>query len=148
MMSKNDQFYRFFVVYNHFLKVLLIIIIILVLLSTSGCMESKKAITIKATIEENEVPLITSVESKIESIPALKYPKDIQPNFPGVYVLIISGNNRVNYWTSIPYTGSGIYEMTTGLRFDINEGETARVIVTVNDENGDRIAINTSTIII
>jgi hypothetical protein len=133
---------------NNILKIFTSLLIILVLLSTSGCMESKKAITIKATIEENEAPLITSLEAKIESIPALKYPKDIKPNFPGVYVLIISGNNRVNYWTSIPYTGPGIYEITTGLRFDINEGETARVIVTVNDESGDRVAINTSTIII
>lgn len=148
MISINNQYFKKSDNNKSILNILASILIILVLLSTSGCLESKKAITINAVIEENDVPLITSVVAKTESISALKYPTDIPPNFPGVYVLVIYNNNRVNYWTSIPYTGPGSYEITTGLRFDINEGENARVIVTVNDEMGDRIAINTSTVVI
>jgi len=58
--------------------------------------------------------------------------------------LIIYKNNRVNYWTYVPYTGPGTYELTTGLRFIPADEEEARVIVTVNDDMGDRIAMNTA----
>lgn len=119
-----------------------------VLLFTSGCLESKKAVTIKAEILENDVPQITNVETNTVLINELKYPKDIPPNFPGVYVLVIHKSNRINYWTSVPYTGPGTYEITTGLRFIPDDGEEARVIVTVNDEMGDRIAMNTTVVTI
>ena len=128
-------------------KIFIIIFITTVLLSTSGCLESKKVVKIKATIVDNDPPLITNVEANSELIEALKYPKDIPPNFPGVYVLIIYNSNRLNYWTSVPYTGSGTYEITTGLRFIPEDGEEARAIVTVNDEMGNRIALNTTTVI-
>ncbi len=128
-------------------KIFFILFITIVLLSTSGCLESKKVVKIKATIVDNNVPLITNVEANSELIEALKYPKDIPPNFPGVYVLIIYNSNRLNYWTSVPYTGPGTYEITTGLRFIPADGEEARAIVTVNDEMGNRIALNTTTVI-
>ena len=127
-------------------KIFFIIFITIVLLSTSGCLESKKVVKIKATIVDNNAPLITNVEANSELIEALKYPKDIPPNFPGVYVLIIYNSNRLNYWTSVPYTGSGTYEITTGLRSIPADGEEARAIVTVNDEMGNRIALNTTTV--
>jgi glycosyltransferase A (GT-A) superfamily protein (DUF2064 family) len=111
-------------------------------------MESKKVVKIKATIIENDTPQITNVEANSELIDVLKYPKDIPPNFPGVYVLVIHKSNRINYWTSVPYTGPGTYELTTGLRFIPADGEDARVIVTVNNEMGDRIAMNTTTVTI
>lgn len=126
----------------------IILLITLVLLSTSGCMESKKVVKIKATIIENDTPQITNVEANSELIDVLKYPKDIPPNLPGVYVLVIHKSNRINYWTSVPYTGPGTYELTSGLRFIPADGEDARVIVTVNDETGDRIAMNTTTVTI
>ena len=47
----------------------------------------------------------------------------------------------------MPYTGPGTYELTSGLRFIPDDGEEARVIVTVNDETGERIAMNTTTVI-
>jgi len=125
-------------------RIFAILLIALVISATSGCMESKKVVNIKATIIENDLPLITDIETSTELIHALKYPQDIPPNFPGVYVLIIYNNNRVNYWTSVPYTGPGTYELTTGLRFIPADGEEARVIVTVNDDMGDRIAMNTA----
>jgi len=141
LQKKSSQIYP-----KQLFKFFFIIIIAIVLLSTSGCLESKKVIKIKATIVDNNVPLITNVDANSELIEALKYPKDIPPNFPGVYVLIIYNNNRLNYWTSVPYTGPGTYEITTGLRFIPPDGEEARAIVTVNDEMGNRIALNTTTV--
>jgi len=127
-------------------NMLTFMLIALLLSATSGCLESKKVVNIKATITENDIPVITTVDASTELIDALKSPKDIEPNFPGVYVLIIYENNRINYWTSVPYTGPGDYELTSGLRFIPNDGEEARVIVTVNDDMGDRIAMSTTTV--
>ena len=101
-----------------------------------------------AEIIENNIPEITNVETNSILIDELKYPKDVPPNFPGVYVLVIYKSGRINYWTSVPYTGPGTYEITTGLRAIPADGEDARVIVTVNDETGDRIAMNTTTVTI
>ena len=128
-------------------KIFTIFLIISLLLFSSGCLESKKVVKIKTEIIEDNGPQITDVEANTELMEALKYPKDIPPNLPGVYVLVIYANNRINYWTSVPYTGPGTYEMTTGLRFFPADGEEARVIVTVNDEMGDRIAMSTAKVI-
>lgn len=129
-------------------NILTFLLIALVISATSGCLESKKVVNIKATIIENDIPKITTVDANTELIDALKSPKDIPPNFPGVYVLIIYENNRINYWTSVPYTGPGTYELTSGLRFIPIDGEEARVIVTVNDDMGNRIAMSTTTVTI
>lgn len=128
-------------------NILTFLLIALLLSATSGCLESKKVVNIQATITDNDGPSITSVDANTELIDALNSPKDIEPSFPGVYVLIIYENNRVNYWTSVPYTGPGTYELTSGLRFTPDDGEEARVIVTVNDDMGDRIAMTTTTVI-
>ena len=133
---------------KHIFRILATVIITLILLSASGCLESKKVVKIKATIIENDIPQITEVESRSELIGALKYPKDVPPNFPGVYVLIIYKSGRINYWTSVPYTGPGTYELTSGLSFIPDDGEEARVIVTVNDDMGNRIAMNTTVVTI
>ena len=127
----------------NYIKIFTTIFIITILLSTSGCLESKKAIKINATIAENEYTEITDVDASSISIEALRYPKDVPPNFPGVYVLIIYSNNRISYWSSVPYTGPGTYEITTGLRFIPNDGADVKAIVTVNDEMGNRIAMKT-----
>ena len=142
LTTKNKMMYKFI------FKILIILFISFVLLFTSGCLESKKAVTIKAEIIENDIPQITNVETNSVLIDELKYPKDIPPNFPGVYVLIIYKNNRINYWTSVPYTGPGTYELTSGLRFIPDDGEEAKVIVTVNNDMGDRIAMNTTAVTI
>ena len=136
--SKKNNVFK-----SNFLKIFTTIFIITILLSTSGCLESKKAIKINATIAENEYTEITDVDASSVSIETLRYPKDIPPNFPGVYVLVIYKANRINYWSSVPYTGPGTYEITTGLRFIPEDGTDLKAIVTVNDEMGNRIAMKT-----
>lgn len=136
------------------LKYVILILLVAVLLSASACIDLKtlkteeKVVHVTATIEENEIPHITNVDVSTHTINLLRYPKDVPPNFPGVYVLVIYAGNRVNYWTSVPYTGSGTYEITTGLRFVPADGSEVRVIVTVNDEMGERIAMNTMNVVI
>jgi hypothetical protein len=65
-----------------------------------------------------------------------------------VYVHVIYTSHRIDYWTSVPYTGPGNYEITVGLRAVPPDGSDVRVIVTVNNEDGDRIAMNTTNIVI
>ena len=146
-LAKNKDFQKHFNCSKTFaksiFKIFTIFLITSILLFSAGCLESKKVVQIKAEIIEDNGPQFTNVEANTELIEALKYPKDIPPNLPGVYVLVIYANNRINYWTSVPYTGPGTYEITTGLRFFPADGEEARVIVTVNDETGDRIAMST-----
>jgi hypothetical protein len=138
LQSKKNKVFN-----SNFIKIFTTIFIITIFLSTSGCLESKKVIKINATIAENEFIEITDVDASSVSIEALRYPKDIPPNFPGVYVLVIYANNRISYWTSVPYTGPGTYEITTGLRFIPKDGENVKAIITVNDEMGNRIAMKT-----
>ncbi len=134
-------------------------LIMLIAVSAHGCLEvgdvfkTKKVVQVSATIDEvplgdGMIPQITAVDAGAEEISLLKYPKDIPPNLPGVYVHVIYTSHRIDYWTSVPYTGPGNYEITVGLRAVPPDGSDVRVIVTVNNEDGDRIAMNTTNIII
>ncbi|HIE32369.1 MAG TPA: hypothetical protein EYP67_08370 [Methanosarcinales archaeon] len=143
------------------LKHAIFVVSLVMLLSVSvhGCMnagdifKTKKVVRVSATIDEvplgeDTIPQITAVDAGVGEISLLKYPKDIPPNLPGVYVHVIYTNHRIDYWTSVPYTGPGDYEITVGLRALPPDGSEVRVIIAVNNEDGDRIAMNTTNIVI
>ncbi len=139
--------------------VLVVSLIMLLVVSVHGCTDAgdafktKKAVQVSATIDEvplgdGTIPQITSVDASTREINLLKYPKDVPPNLPGMYVHVIYTSHRIDYWSSVPYTGPGEYEITVGLRAVPPDGSDVRVIVTVNNEEGDRIAMNTTNIVI
>lgn len=145
------------------LKHVIVVVSLIMLLAVSvhGCLDvgdvfkTKKVVQVSATIDEvpapsgdGVIPQITAVDAGTEEINLLKYPKDIPPNLPGVYVHVIYTSHRIDYWSSVPYTGPGDYEITVGLRAVPPDGSEVRVIVTVNNEDGDRIAMNTTNIVI
>ncbi|MCK4652382.1 MAG: hypothetical protein KAT13_04790, partial [Methanosarcinales archaeon] len=72
--------------------------------------KTKKAVQVSATIDEvplgdGMIPQITSVDASTREINLLKYPKDVPPNLPGMYVHVIYTSHRIDYWSSVPYTG-------------------------------------------
>ncbi|MCK5109703.1 MAG: hypothetical protein KAR25_08425 [Methanosarcinales archaeon] len=134
-------------------------LIMLLAVSMHGCLDvgdvfkTKKAVQVSATIDEvslgdGTVPQIRTINASTREISLLKYPKDVPTNLPGMYVHVIYTSHRIDYWSSIPYTGPGDYEITVGLRAVPPEGSDVRVIVTVNNEDGDRIAVNETSIVI
>ena len=139
--------------------VFVVSLIMLLAVSTHGCLDvgdvfkTKKAVQVNATIgevprEDGVVPKIMIINATTREINLLKYPKDIPTNLPGMYVHVIHTSHRIDYWSSVPYTGPGNYEITVGLRTVPPEGSDVRVIVTVNNEDGDRIAVNETKIVI
>lgn len=134
-------------------------LIMLLAVSMHGCLDvgdafkTKKAVQVSATIDEvplegGMIPQITTIDASTCEINLLKYPKDVPTNLPGMYVHVIYTSNRIDYWSSVPYTGPGDYEITVGLSTVPPDGSDVRVIVTVNNEGGDRIAVNTTNIVI
>lgn len=133
--------------------VVVLLMAVLIAAFAHGYLKTEKVVTVSATIEEvtvgeNEVPHVTAISAGVDRINLLKYPKDIPANFPGVYVLMVHEGHRINYWTSVPYTGSGTYNLTVGMGSVPIDGSEVRVIVTVNDEMGERIAMNTTNVVI
>ncbi|RZN43522.1 MAG: hypothetical protein EF813_00485 [Methanosarcinales archaeon] len=134
-------------------------LIMLFAVSTHGCLDvgdafkTKKVVQVNARIgevprEDGVIPKIMIIDATTREINLLKYPKDIPTNLPGMYVHVIHTSHRIDYWSSVPYTGPGDYEITVGLRTLPPEGSDVRVIVTVNNEDGDRIAVNETKIVI
>ncbi|MCD6207385.1 MAG: hypothetical protein J7J06_05255 [Methanosarcinales archaeon] len=125
----------------------------MVVVLTHGYLNTGKVVKVTATIEEvtvgeHKIPDITDVDAGADRIRLISYPKDVPPNFPGVYVHVICASNRIEHWTSVPYTGPGTYNITAGLRFIPSDGTKVRVIVAVTDEKGNRIAMNTTDTVI
>ncbi|MEA1864809.1 MAG: hypothetical protein U9N46_06390 [Euryarchaeota archaeon] len=137
------------------IKYVVVVLLMAVLIAAfaHAYLQTEKVVTVTATIEEvmaggDEGPQVTAISAGVDRINLLKYPKDIPANFPGVYVLMVHEGHRINYWTSVPYTGSGTYNLTVGLGSVPPDGSEVRVIVTVNDKDGKRIAMNTTNIVL
>lgn len=132
--------------------VFILLVVVTLVLFTHG-LKTEKVVMVAATIEEvavegGEVPQITDINVSTDRVNLLRYPKDVPPNFPGVWVLVVYSGNRINYWTSVPYTGSGTYEITTGLGSVPPDGSEVYIVVNVDNDSGVRIARNTTNAII
>ena len=134
--------------------ILVLLIAVMLVTFTHGYLKTGKVVKVTATVEEatvggHTIPHVTDINAGADRIKLIRYPtKDLPPNFPGVYVHVICASNRIEHWTSVPYTGPGTYNITAGLRFMPPDGTKVRVIVAVTDEKGNRIAMNTTDAVI
>ncbi len=84
---------------------------------------------------------IEDVTAHLELVSKLALPKGTLLITPGVTVVVIQNMQMIGEWTSVPYNGTGVYNITVGLTKYPEPGETVRVIARVVDSQSQNIAV-------
>ncbi len=98
----------------------------------------KVQVVVKGDIKE---AMIEDVTAHLESIKKLSEPKGTLLVTPGVTVTVIQNMQIIGEWTSVPYNGSGVYNLTVGLTKYPKSGDTISVVARLMDEKSQNIAV-------
>ncbi|MDD5474659.1 MAG: hypothetical protein PHU34_11025 [Candidatus Methanoperedens sp.] len=102
----------------------------------------KTEIRINGSVRGNEtVAEIENINAHFEPYSKIGLPKMSGLDAPGVMVVAIHKTQMIGQWTSVPYKGTGIYNITIGLTTNPNPGDIVRVDVRVVDKKGNNLAI-------
>lgn len=84
---------------------------------------------------------IERITAYMEKVNKISQPKGTQLITPGVTVIVIQNMEIIGEWTSVPYSGTGIYNLTVGLIKNPNPGDTVRVLARVMNAQSQNIAV-------
>lgn len=139
-----------------YFKILIVISITAVLVFASVVYIGKKEegliiqaeIGIKGSVSENKtIPVIESISAHFEPYSAVSVPKGSgNIDSPGIVAVVIYNQQMIGEWTSVPYKGTGMYNITIGLSTKPNPGDMVNVIIRVLDKNAKTIAIQNRAI--
>jgi hypothetical protein len=102
----------------------------------------KTEIRINGSLRGNEtVAEIENITAHFEPYSKISVPTMTGLDAPSVMVVVIHKSRMIGQWTSVPYKGTGVYNITIGLGANPNPGDIVSVNVRVVDKKGNNIAI-------
>lgn len=84
---------------------------------------------------------IEDITAHLERVNKISEPKGTPLFTPGVTVVVVQNMQMIGEWTSVPYSRTGVYNLTVGLTQYPKPGETVRVVVRVIDANAQNLAV-------
>ncbi len=84
---------------------------------------------------------IGDITAHLQSVSKISEPKSNLLITPGVTVVVLQNMQMIGEWTSVPYNGSGSYNLTVGLTKNPRPGDTVRVIVRVLNARSENIDV-------
>ncbi len=66
-------------------------------------------------LENISSPRIDNLTASVVPVSKNSEPKGTQPFSPGILVIIFQNEELISYWTSVPYNGTGTYDLPVGL---------------------------------
>lgn len=108
----------------------------------------KEGLVLKTEIRINGSQRGNETVAEIENITAhivphskISVPKMTGLDAPGVMVVVIYKSQMIGQWTSVPYKGPGVYNITIGLSANPKPGDIVVIDARVVDKKGNNIAI-------
>ncbi|MCZ7383536.1 MAG: hypothetical protein O8C63_02175 [Candidatus Methanoperedens sp.] len=102
----------------------------------------KTEIRINGSVRGNEtVAEIENITAHFEPHSKISVPTMTGLDAPGVMVVVTRKSQMIGQWTSVPYRGTGVYNITIGLGANPNPGDILSINVRVVDKKGKNIAI-------
>lgn len=84
---------------------------------------------------------IGDITAHLQSVNKISEPKSNLLITPGVTVVVLQDMQMIGEWTSVPYNGSGNYNLTVGLTKNPKPGDIVRVVVRVLNERSENMDI-------
>jgi multidrug efflux pump subunit AcrA (membrane-fusion protein) len=91
---------------------------------------------------------IGDITAHLQSVNKISEPKSNLLVTPGITVVVLQDMQMIGEWTSVPYNGSGTYNLTVGLIKSPKPGETVRVTARVTNANSQDIEVVSKNIIL
>ncbi len=108
----------------------------IVLLPKGGSYVLEVSVTIGASETQDETRIIKNISAELVPWSKITEPKGNELVTPGVVVIAKKDKKIISYWTAVPYTGYGTYDINVGLYKYPNKGDTISIAARVVDPNG------------
>ncbi len=89
---------------------------------------------------------IEDITAHLQSVSKIGEPKSNLLITPGVTVVVLQNMQMIGEWTSVPYNGSGTYNLTVGLINNPKPGDTVKVVVRVLNKNSENMDVRAKEI--
>lgn len=118
------------------LALVVIAIIAFVVLLPKGGYVLEVSVTLGPSETQDETRIIKNISAKLVPWSKTAEPKGNELVTPGVSVLVRKNKEIISYWTSVPHTGYGTYNINVGLIKYPNKGEIVTIAARVVDPAG------------
>lgn len=126
-----------------------IIVVLLALFYYLGGQKQASVLQVRVVVEGDlNNTTIGDLTAHLQSVNKISEPKSNLLITPGVTVVVLQDMQMIGEWTSVPYNGSGVYDLTIGLIKYPKPGETVRVTARVTDANSQDIEVVSKEIIL
>lgn len=125
------------------MRFIVVVLLLIALTMASGCLGEKTVIKANVVItEHNGTPFIESIDVTSAKVSKAENYNQVSNDLPGVYMNTIWNSGQIDYWRSVPYGGSGEYEIISELKRIPNEGDKVDVHIRIYDVNNNLIEGN------
>ncbi len=126
-----------------------IIVVLLALFYYLGGQKQASVLQIQVLVKGDlNNATIEDITAHLQSTNKISEPKSNLLITPGVTVVVLQNMQMIGEWTSVPYNGSGVYNLTIGLIKYPKPGEIVRVTARVIDANSKDIEVVSKEIIL
>lgn len=127
-------------------RILLIIgfTVVILLASIYYLGEQKQASVLQVQVVvkgNNNSATIEGITAHLEQVNKISVPKGTPLITPSVTLVVLQNMRMIGEWTSVPYNGSGVYNLKVGLTKYTKPGETVRVTARVLNAESQNIAV-------
>lgn len=91
---------------------------------------------------------IEDITARLEKVTKVSVPKGTLLITPGVTVTVIKDMAMIGEWTSVPYNGTGVYNLTVGLTKVPESGDILRVVARVMNAQSQNMDVRYKDIIL
>ncbi len=131
---------------KQFTRNLLIIGVVIVILIASfyylGGKKQASILQVQVTVKGDlSKATIEGISAHSGSVSKISEPKGTLLITPGVTVVAMQNMVMIGEWTSVPYNGSGVYDLTVGLTKELKPGDTVRVIARVMNGKSENLDV-------
>ncbi len=90
-------------------------------------------------LEGTDVPRIDNLTASLVPIQKVSEPRGTNIFSPGLVALPLQNDQVIGYWTSVPYNGTGNYDLKVGLTRYPKKGDQVLINLRILDSNGTEI---------
>jgi hypothetical protein len=119
-----------------------IIVVLLALFYYLGGQKQASVLQVRVVVKGDlNNATIGDITTHLQSVNKISEPKSNLLITPGVTVVVLQDMQMIGEWTSVPYNGSGVYNLAVGLTKNPKPGDTIRVIVRIMNEKSENIDV-------
>ena len=108
---------------------------------TEGTSVLQVQVTVKGNIDDVNNLTVEDISAYLDPVNRISEPKGNFLITPGVTVIILQNKRSIGQWTSVPFNGTGVYNLTVGFAEYPVIGQNLTVVARVLNEKSQNVAV-------